>query len=180
MLHIRGCVLLTLVTAFYLNKKLKQQAMYEANQAKAGYGCDIKVKKEEPVQVKETPKIQVVKNIEKIPSFQERLENSEQKIKEYYEQIVKYCEKHSIKKTIYRNKVKFFVKSKTIANLYFTHKTLRICIALDPNLFEANMLKFRYFSAYKKHSKTPMSVLINSKKSVENCKILIYKALTYV
>jgi predicted transport protein len=161
------------VTAFYLNKKIKQQAIYDA-QKNSGYGCDIKVRKEEP----KAPK--VVAKVEKIPSFQERLKSSDQKIKGYYDALVKYCEKHNIKKTIYRNKVKFFVKSKTIANLYFTHKTLRLCVALDPNSFEASMLKFRDFSSYKKHQETPMSVLVNTNKNVENCKILIYKALINV
>jgi predicted transport protein len=164
--------LLKLVTTFYLNKKLKQQAIYEANQKQIGYGCDIKVRKEEPQIVKQ--------KAEKIPSFIERLENSDQKTRSYYDAIINYSEKHNIKKTIYRNKVKFFVKAKTIANLYFTHKTLRLCVALEPSSFDTDMLRFRDFSAYKKHQETPLSVLLNSKKNVENCKILIYKALNNV
>lgn len=164
--------MLKLVTTFYLNKRLKQQILYEQKQHQTGYGCEIRVRKEEPVNYK-SPKA-------KLPTFWQRLENSDIKTKEYYQLIVDYCEKHSIKKTVYRQKVKFFVKDKTIANLYFTHKTLRLCIALNPDSFDSQMLKFRDFSTYKKHKETPMSVLINSKNSVENCKILIYKAVTNV
>jgi len=160
--------LLRLVTTFYLNKKLKQQAINLNNQQQYRYGCDIKVKPE-PMQAKTKP--------DKIPSFTKRLESATPKTQSYYESIVDFCQKHNIKKTVYRNKVKFYVKSKTIANLYFTHKTLRICLALDPSKFDAEKFKFRDFSNYIKHIDTPMAVLLNSQKSVENCKILIYKAL---
>lgn len=170
--------MLRLVTAFYVNKKIKQQALYEQNKSQYSYGSEIRVRKEEVN--KDNIKPEIKKEKAKVPTFIERLKNSDQKTKEYYKTIVDYCEKHNIKNTIYRHKVKFFVKNKTIANLYFTHKTLRLCVAVNPDSFEPEMLKFRDFSAYKKHKETPMSVLINSNKNVENCKILIFKALNYV
>ncbi|HOO22236.1 MAG TPA: hypothetical protein PKY53_00985 [Clostridia bacterium] len=161
-----------LINTFYFNKKLKQQNVYGQRPPQYAYGSEIRIRQEEPDAFKAEKK--------KIPSFSERLDASGKKTKEYFGEILAYCDKQGIKHTVYRNKVKFFAKNRTIANLYFTHKTLRICLALNPANFDPAMLKFRDFSGYAKHSETPMSVLLNSRKSVENCKILVFKALYHV
>jgi hypothetical protein len=113
-----------------------------------------------------------------LPSFLDRLDLSSDKIKDYYDSFMEYCDKLNVKHTIYKHKVKYFYDGKTIANLYFTHKTLRLFIALNPCDFDKEALNFRDFSSYKKHTETPMSILINSNKSLENSKLLIFTLLS--
>ena len=63
-------------------------------------------------------------------------------------------------------------------NLYFTHKTLRLCLALDPKNFGSEVKNSRDFSSYKKHSVTPLAILLKSNKSVENANMLIFTMLS--
>lgn len=160
--------MLKLITAIFVTKKLNGQSVNNHQSLTVdGYGSNIKLRKHE------LPKFAI-----KLPDFTERLSLSDSKTKGYYNSLMEYCDTLNIKHTIYKHKVKFFDKDRIIANLYFTHKTLRLCIALTPDSFDNERVKYRDFSAYKKHAQTPMAILLNTNKSVVNAKMLIFTKLS--
>lgn len=167
--------MLKLITALLLTKKIKEEAIKQS----VIFNKRINAPREDNDFNLLPEGNESATEIKKPFTFTERLISSSDKTQKYFESFMGYCDKLNIKHTMYKHKIKFYDKEgKTLANLYFTHKTLRLFIAAAPEQFDCKLLGCRDFSSYKKHKETPLSILLKSNKNVENAKTLIFTKLS--
>lgn len=159
--------MLKFIAAILLIKKLNERSKPVKEVGSEEYGSAIRTKQSVSPCL---PEVQT-----KL-TFNKKLHGAGAKTKEIYRQLTEFCESLGLRRIEYKHKQKFVYKGKTVANLGFTHKSLRLCVALAPETAEACVPCARDLSAYIKHRITPLGILLKTYKALECAKNMLTRA----
>lgn len=106
-------------------------------------------------------------------SFEARLRNSSDEIKERYAELMNDIYQYKVKLQLSYNQIRIYKGNKTLALVTFSGKTLCIAYALNPADYVNTKYKGIDKSDKKRYAKTPMFVKLTSPRKVQYAKYLM-------